>query len=82
MNKKHYAFDKKLTNLNDDFFGYSDLSNNVCDLIENKNYDSSFNIALIGKWGIGKSSLLNFGEERLKKDGYNNLYNKYIMIFL
>lgn len=74
VNKKYYAFDKKLTNLSDDFFKHNDLSDNVCDLIENKNYDSSFNIALIGKWGIGKSSLLNFVEQRLKKDEYNNVY--------
>lgn len=74
VNKKYYSFDKKLTNTKDDFFKHEDLSNNVCDLIENNNYDSSFNIALIGKWGIGKSSLLNFVEKRLKKDGYKNVY--------
>jgi hypothetical protein len=71
-NKKYYLLDKKLHNSNSDFFRHKDLANNICDLIENNSYDSSYNIALIGKWGLGKSSLLEFVRGKLEEDQYKD----------
>lgn len=70
----YYLMDCKLEREDDDFFRHKDLSANICEIIENDLYNESCNIALIGKWGIGKSSLLSFVKNQLEKDGYKNVH--------
>lgn len=55
--KKYFLKDATLNNVDDDQFRYQDFSNNLRKIIEcNK---SPFNIAIVGKWGLGKTSLIN-----------------------
>ena len=42
-------------------------------LIKNKKYKAPYNIALIGKWGLGKSSILKLVEEEIKQDSSQNI---------
>lgn len=53
---------------NFDEFGHKNISNNILNLIKNNKYPVPYNIALIGKWGLGKSSILKLLEDSLKKD--------------
>lgn len=63
--KKYFLKDETISNIDEDQFRYQDFSNNVKKIIEwNK---APFNIAIVGKWGLGKSSLINMALEPLKK---------------
>lgn len=62
----YFIQDQVLTDSDDDFFRHKDLSKNIANLINNDNYNTPYNIALIGKWGLGKSSLLKFIEPQIK----------------
>lgn len=63
--KKYFLKDATLKNIDDDQFRYQDFANNLRKIIEcNK---TPFNIAIVGKWGLGKSSLINMALEPLRK---------------
>lgn len=57
--------DKSLNNIDDDLFRYQDFANNLRKLIEHN--EVPFNIAVIGKWGLGKSSIVNMALAPLRK---------------
>jgi len=42
--------------------------------IENMDDNSSFIVGLYGKWGIGKTSIVNLIREKLKAEGYFTAY--------
>ncbi|MEW9181125.1 P-loop NTPase fold protein [Bacillus mycoides] len=65
MEKKYFLKDTALNNKEDDAFHHHDYVKNIKKLIDEHN--PPFNIALIGKWGVGKSSIINL----LKKEIYN-----------
>jgi len=65
-NKKYFIKDFALENVTDDFFGHWDFSQNVVNIL--KTQSPPYNIAILGKWGLGKSSLVNFVEESIKDD--------------
>ena len=59
--KRYFLQDEELYNRDDDFFRHDDLANNIRHILnENK---PPYNIAVIGKWGLGKSSLINLALE-------------------
>lgn len=63
--KKYFLKDATLKSIDDDQFRYQDFANNLRKIIEcNK---TPFNIAIIGKWGLGKSSLINMALTSLRK---------------
>lgn len=63
--KKYFLKDATLKNVDDDQFRYQDFANNLRKIIEcNK---TPFNIAIVGKWGLGKSSLINMALAPLSK---------------
>lgn len=63
--KKYFLKDETISNIDEDQFRYQDFANNIKKIIEyNK---APFNIAIVGKWGLGKSSLINMALEPLKK---------------
>ena len=68
-NKKYFLKDSELINIDDDRFNQKDVVNNLRIIIENTN--PPYNIALIGKWGIGKSSIINLLLNKYKKDKNN-----------
>lgn len=63
--KKYFLKDESLNNIDDDQFRYQDFANNLRKIIECN--DPPFNVALIGKWGLGKSSIVNMTLAPLKK---------------
>ncbi|MGC7948168.1 KAP family P-loop NTPase fold protein [Bacillus sp. II_CA] len=65
MEKKYFLKDTALNNKEDDAFHHHDYVKNIKKLIDEHN--PPFNIALIGKWGVGKSSIINL----LKKELHN-----------
>ena len=67
--KKYFLKDKSLNNIDDDLFRYQDFANNLRKLIEHN--EVPFNIAVIGKWGLGKSSIVNMALAPLRKKDRN-----------
>ena len=65
-NKKYFVKDESLHNVDNDMFNYSDISRVLDDIVETN--EPPFNVAIIGKWGLGKSSLINLVVNKLKKD--------------
>lgn len=64
--KKYYLKDNALTTVDDDFFRHQDVTNNIIKILETTN--PPYNIAVIGKWGLGKSSLINMVSKYLESN--------------
>ena len=64
--KQYFLKDSVLTNIDDDRFNQAHIVNNLRMIIENT--DPPYNIAVIGKWGIGKSSILRMLINKYKED--------------
>lgn len=56
-NEKYFIKDEALKTSDEDYFGHIDLANNIHRMIVHT--EAPFNIAIVGKWGMGKSSLIN-----------------------
>ena len=69
MSKKYFLRDEELHSVDEDFFRHRDVADNISRILDNNN--PPYNIAVIGKWGLGKSSLINLVKERLKNDEKN-----------
>lgn len=67
--KKYFLKDSELISIDDDRFNQKDVVDNLRLIIENTN--PPYNIALIGKWGIGKSSIVNLLLDKYRKDSDN-----------
>ena len=63
--KKYFLKDSSLNNIDDDKFRYQDFANNLRKIIEYN--ETPFNVAIVGKWGLGKSSLVNMALAPLYK---------------
>lgn len=64
--KKFFIKDESLHNIDNDMFNYADISKVLNDIVNTNN--PPFNVAIIGKWGLGKSSLINLVTDRCKKN--------------
>ncbi len=64
--KKYFVKDESLHGVDDDRFNYADIAHVLDETISTN--EPPYNIAIIGKWGLGKSSLINLVTERYKKD--------------
>lgn len=72
--KKYFLEDKELEDINEDRFGQKDIVNNIELLIEN--VKMPYNIALIGKTGIGKSSIINLVLNKYEKNTEHYIVQK------
>ncbi len=63
---KTYSSDTPLTNPKDDEFGRFSFAKRLAQTISDRKDSSSLVIALYGKWGEGKTTVLNFIEGELK----------------
>ncbi|WP_252313209.1 P-loop NTPase fold protein [Sinobaca sp. H24] len=63
-NKTYFLKDTALISKENDEFHHEDYAKNLKKIIIE--HDPPYNIALIGKWGVGKSSIINFLKEELK----------------
>lgn len=57
--------------LQDDGLKRAEYSKKIVDEINNLKTENSFSIAVVGEWGIGKSTFMNFLEENLVEDNRN-----------
>lgn len=64
--KKYFVKDASLHSTDGDMFNYADISKVLDDIIVTN--EPPYNVAVIGKWGLGKSSLINLVTERYKKN--------------
>lgn len=55
MGKKYFLQDEEIRNVGEDYFRHDDLAANIRHIL--KENSAPYNIAVIGKWGLGKSSL-------------------------
>lgn len=65
-NKKYFVKDQSLRGVDGDMFNYTDIAQVLDNIISTNT--PPYNIAVIGKWGLGKSSLINLVTERYRKD--------------
>lgn len=63
--KKYFLKDTTVSNVDDDRFRYQDFANNLRNMIVYNKVP--FNVAIIGKWGLGKTSLINLALAPLRK---------------
>lgn len=56
-NGNYFIKDAEISDIQNDKFKHIDIANNIINIIENNT--TPFNIAIVGKWGLGKSSLIN-----------------------
>lgn len=63
--KKYFLKDKSLSSVDEDQFRSQDFANNLRKIIECN--EAPFNIAVIGKWGLGKSSVVNMALAPLRR---------------
>lgn len=64
--KSYFIQDTELHDSDQDFFHHSGVSDNLRRVVENNS--APFNVAVIGKWGLGKSSLINLALQGLMSD--------------
>ena len=67
--KSYYLKDAALNTVDDDFFRHQDVTNNIIKILETTK--PPFNIAVIGKWGLGKSSLINMVSSYINSSNSN-----------
>ena len=65
--KKYFVKDESLRGVDGDMFNYSDIAQVLDDILSTN--EPPYNVAVIGKWGLGKSSLINLVTEKYRKDG-------------
>lgn len=63
--KKYFIKDESLRGIDDDQFNYAAIARVLDDIISTNT--PPFNVAVIGKWGLGKSSLINLVIGRYRK---------------
>lgn len=64
--KKFFVKDESLHGTDGDQFNYADIAHVLDETISTN--EPPYNIAIIGKWGLGKSSLINLVIEKYRKD--------------
>jgi len=66
MGKKYFLQDEEIRNVGEDYFRHDDLAANIRHIL--KENSAPYNIAVIGKWGLGKSSLINLAKKEFEND--------------
>lgn len=69
--RNYYLKDSALVSVDDDFFRHQDVANNILHIL--KHTKPPYNIAVIGKWGLGKSSLINMVAHSIDQEPDNFL---------
>lgn len=68
-NGSYFIKDEEVKNAKYDKFKHNDIAENMINIIENSS--PPYNIAVVGKWGLGKSSLINMVKTRFENDKKN-----------
>ena len=64
--------DNPKTTENGDVFDNENLALKILDVLYHNNFEKSFSIGIIGPWGNGKSSLMNFVSNKVIEDNKDN----------
>ena len=64
IQKKYFIKDATIDSIDKDVFNHKDIAENIVNVIETE--ETPFNLAIIGKWGIGKSSVIEIVKGKLK----------------
>lgn len=64
IQKKYFIKDVAIDSIDKDVFNHKDIAENIVNVIETE--ETPFNLAIIGKWGIGKSSVIEIVKGKLK----------------
>lgn len=67
-----FIFDKPIMNSEEDLLGRTSFSKKLGESIQSWTEKESLVIALYGKWGSGKSSVINLAKEHIKKSSRGN----------
>ncbi len=65
-NDKGFFEDKPITNIDEDDLGFKKYANQLSKKIIESNFENSLAIGINGKWGSGKSSMLNLIKDKIK----------------
>ena len=71
LKKIPLLLDKPLISEEQDQFGHEHYADVLYDLITNKDLTMPYNIGLLGKWGVGKSSIKEICKNKLEKESDN-----------
>lgn len=71
MKKIPLLLDKPVKELEQDQFGHEHYADLLFDLITNEQITPPYNIGLLGKWGVGKSSIKEMCKKRLEEEKDN-----------
>ena len=63
----HYT-DKAIENISEDKLGRSSFSKRIAEFINNYKDIESFSLGLTGKWGTGKTSIINMIRENMSSE--------------
>ena len=63
--KTTFLSDSPITSVKEDLLGWNRLTDNIVKTIKFNIHEKGFAIGIKGKWGAGKSTILNFVEEKL-----------------
>lgn len=68
LSNSDFLVDRPINNFNDDRLGRSDFCDGLYKEISNISFPESFIFGLYGKWGEGKTSVINLVKNRLEKN--------------
>lgn len=82
FNTNHFISDDPIININHDRLGSKKTANNLIQILKNENHENSFTLGLVGPWGNGKSSIINFVKDHLNQSKENNIINIHFLPYL
>lgn len=62
---KKYLDDKAIEQANEDKFGHLNLANQIAHIVDEQSSESPVNIGIFGKWGVGKTSVIELLEKEI-----------------
>ncbi|WP_286965120.1 KAP family P-loop NTPase fold protein [Flavobacterium sp. UBA4854] len=68
----HFISDDPILDIDQDILDSKKVANNLIQILKNENHENSFTLGLVGPWGNGKSSVINFVKDDLNKNKENN----------
>lgn len=77
---KKYLDDKAIDRASDDKFGHLNLAKQIAEIISEQTADHPVNIGLFGKWGVGKSSVVELLEKNVLTEKIANNEIRFIRV--
>ena len=81
-NTNHFISDDPILNIDHDKLDSKKVANNLIKILKNENHENSFTLGLVGPWGNGKSSVINFVKDHLHKSGEKDIISIHFLPYL